>query len=460
MTRCIQCGKEAQFCLCDECTASSNIENLCMEILSYNDTSEQHPLWSEIRNSLESADNFKYIAFALSDGLPSPRKEFIRVLSLMSKEGYVSKASRPWFYGIYDCIRDNDSLSIEEKCLMDGIALHAFSGDYQYEKAEKTVSRALSSDCIPWQVYRNIAEFYCITRRYEMAENLLQEAFQKFRDIEYAISCLNKIAKTNDDRRKKAAEGKPEYLPNPEKNKEEIRKRYIDFLSSIGIEAALPAHPAKKIPKDQYPEPIEIKESSFSTFVAFDLETTGRNSAYDDIIEIGAIKVVDGEVIDTQEFCFQEFVYPMDSRKIPQDVIELTGITPDDIRQARKIQAVLPDFMQFVGDNVLVGFNCMAFDSRFLVRAGRHSNTIIRNYYFDVMHYASRFKDMLDVEMTNGRIKLEVLSEKLNIPNPHAHRALADALTTARIYLKLKSMEVKPENQSISDLLSDLDDWV
>ena len=460
MTRCIQCGKEAPFCLCDECTAASDIEQLCIKVLSYDGSTELHPLWSEIRNSLGSADNFKYIAFALSDGLPSPRKEFIRVLSLMSKEGYVSKASRPWFYEIYKSIRDNDRLSMGEKCLLDGIALHAFSGDYQYEKAEKTVSRALSSNCIPWQVYKNIAEFYSITRRYDMADRFLQEAYQKHIGNECAVSSLNMTAKKNDDRKRRAAEGKKEYLPNPEENKDEIRKRYIDFLSSIGIEAALPVSSTKKIPKDQYPEPIEIKESSFSSFVAFDLETTGISTTYDNIIEIGAVKVVDGEVIDTQEFCFQEFVYPMDSRKILPEITELTGITPDDVRQARKIQEVLPDFMRFVGDNVLVGFNCMTFDSRFMVRAGRHSNTIIRNYYFDVMHYASQFKDILGVETVNGRVKLEVLSEKLNLPNPRAHRALADALTTARIYLKLKSMEVKPENQSISELLSDIDDWV
>ena len=71
MTRCIQCGKEAPFCLCDECTAASDIEQLCIKGLSYDGSTELHPLWSEIRNSLGSADNFKYIAFALSDGLPS-----------------------------------------------------------------------------------------------------------------------------------------------------------------------------------------------------------------------------------------------------------------------------------------------------------------------------------------------------------------------------------------------------
>ena len=291
MTRCIQCGKEAPFCLCDECTAASDIEQLCIKVLSYDGSTELHPLWSEIRNSLGSADNFKYIAFALSDGLPSPRKEFIRVLSLMSKEGYVSKASRPWFYEIYKSIRDNDRLSMGEKCLLDGIALHAFSGDYQYEKAEKTVSRALSSNCIPWQVYKNIAEFYSITRRYDMADRFLQEAYQKHIGNECAVSSLNMTAKKNDDRKRRAAEGKKEYLPNPEENKDEIRKRYIDFLSSIGIEAALPVSSTKKIPKDQYPEPIEIKESSFSSFVAFDLETTGISTTYDNIIEIFTDKI-------------------------------------------------------------------------------------------------------------------------------------------------------------------------
>lgn len=145
------------------------------------------------------------------------------------------------------------------------------------------------------------------------------------------------------------------------------------------------------------------------------------------------------------------------ARKMHREITELTGITNEEVYAARPIWEVLPDFMSFAGDAVLLGFNCIVFDSRFLVRAGRYSNLIIENKYFDVMRYTDRFKDKLGLD--TQKVSLSELAEVLNIENPQAHRALSDAITTARIFLKLKSMEKGEEIITAEDLLSDLDDW-
>ena len=100
---------------------------------------------------------------------------------------------------------------------------------------------------------------------------------------------------------------------------------------------------------------------------------------------------------------------------------------------------VTPDFIRFVGDNTLVGFNCVAFDSRFLVRAGRYSHAIIENKYFDVMRYADKFREQLGLD--GDKCSLGHLSQKLGVKNPRAHRALADAITTAQVFLKLKDID-------------------
>ena len=191
--------------------------------------------------------------------------------------------------------------------------------------------------------------------------------------------------------------------------------------------------------------------------MAFDLETTGRSSKIDSIIEIGAVKVVGGKVVETGEFTFQELVQPLDHKKVLAEITELTGITNDEAYAARPIWEVLPDFMRFAGNAVLVGFNCMTFDSRFMVRAGRYSNWIIENKYFDVMRYAAQFKEQLGIDAK--KVSLEELSGKLEIENPRAHRALADAITTARVFLKLKELDTGAESSSVEDLLSDLDEW-
>ena len=236
----------------------------------------------------------------------------------------------------------------------------------------------------------------------------------------------------------------------------------MEYLASIGIDAELPEASTPRssipeaIPKDQYPEPKEIRDAYFDTFVAYDLETTGISAKTDSIIEIGAIKVCNGEVVESQEFVFQEFVRPY-KRSVREEITKLTGITKEDVKNARQMWEVFPDFMAFVGDNVLVGYNNVKFDSRFLVRAGRYSNIIMKNPQFDVMRYAEEFRTKLGI--TEKKISLETLSRKLDIENPQAHRALSDALTTARVYLELKKIGGSEKEVMIDDLLADLDDW-
>ena len=113
--------------------------------------------------------------------------------------------------------------------------------------------------------------------------------------------------------------------------------------------------------------------------------------------------------------------------------------------------------MNFVGDSVLLGFNCIIFDSRFMVRAGRYSNTIIENKYFDVMRFADSFKEKLGIDAKKA--SLQELADKLGIENPQAHRALADAITTAKVFLRLKELNGQDQPASIDDLLGDLDNW-
>lgn len=73
------------------------------------------------------------------------------------------------------------------------------------------------------------------------------------------------------------------------------------------------------------------------------------------------------------------------------------------------------------------------------------------------MRYADSYKEQLGIE--SQKISLGELAGALNIGNPYAHRALADAITTARIFLKLKEIESMGNSISAEDLLSDLDSW-
>ena len=456
MTICIHCGVESTECLCESCKQTVNIEEICNKLEIYQPRIGQNILWDTISSQLCNPNNFKNIIFATTDNLPTPRKEYRRILCMVGDASYIAKNSRSWLYEMYEICKSQEGLSLMELNRVKGLVMDALYKDYRFLEAEELAVEVMQSEQLPKQVYLTLAEFYTKTRRYEEAEELLIEVQKLFPTEE---NSMKKLMEENAKQREKAEIGKQEYMPNPKEHREEVRRKYVDFLATLGIEAEVPkgkeSHIPKPIPKDQYPNPMETREANFDSFVAFDLETTGRSSKIDSIIEFGAVKVVHGQVVDSAQFTFQEFVKPF-KRKFSKEVQELTGITLEDVKDARELWEVMPDFLDFVGDNVLVGFNCMAFDSKFMTRAGRYSNRIIQNKYFDVRRYALSFKERLGIE---NKCSLEEVTNKLSIENPRAHRALADALTTAQVYLKLKEWNKEVIEDSMDDLLADIDNW-
>ena len=208
-------------------------------------------------------------------------------------------------------------------------------------------------------------------------------------------------------------------------------------MESIGIDIQKVSKAPMAIPKVDYPDPVIIHTPYFNSFVAFDFETTGLSPATDCIIEVGAIKVINGKIVESKEFVFSEFVKPY-KKSVNEKVTELTGITKDDVKNAKPMWEVIPDFMNFVGEHVLVGYNNASFDSKFLARAGRHSNLMIQNPHFDVLQYARHIKD--EINYTNDDFTLASVAKFCGVENPKAHRAWADALTTAKVYLKLREL--------------------
>ena len=461
MTICLKCGKESDGCLCNTCRGMVNIEDLCRQIIEYMPGNGENPLWDQKASELSNPGNFRNVVFALAEVFPSPQKEYWQIMSFAGTGANVQKTIRPWLYETYGKMAAMSGLTPSEINRVKGIVLGALFMDYRYEEADLVAGELLDSGNLPTQAYYNLIDFYSKTRRYDEADDAIAAATALY-GKETATTLFKDLVNQNQKYREAEANGKKEYMPNPRENKEEARKSYVDFLASIGIEAEIPAAALSKrnipqaIPRDQYPSPKEIRDPHFDSFVAYDLETTGFSPKTDAIIEIGAVKVTEGRVIESKEFLFQEFVRPY-KKGIRDEVTQLTGITKEDVKNARQMWEVFPDFMEFAGDNVLVGFNNVKFDSQFLVRAGRYSRIEMKNPQFDVMKYADGFRDRL--ELPDSVVSLERLSEELGIENPGAHRALADALTTARVFLKLREMDTDERKIEVDDLLADIDDW-
>ena len=463
MAVCLNCGKEAGWCLCDGCRASIELEDLCRRITEYRPGSGGNPLWDDAAMRMSTPGNFRNVVFALADSLPSPRRNYWKILSFAGTGPNIQKYQRPWLYQIYAEIEADGNLTRLERNRIKGILLGALFMDYRYQEAERLAGELLEEEELPVQAYYNLADFYTKTRRYDEADDVIRTA-GKLCSGEDPSALFGKIREDISKYREKEAQGKQQYMPNPSEHREEARAAYMEFLQSIGIDCGTSDLTPRArnngypdpIPRDQYPDPRESRDADFDTFVAYDLETTGINTKIDAIIEIGAIKVCGGKLVESEEFLFQRYVRPF-KRGLKEEITALTGITREDVKDAGEMWEVFPEFMKFAGDSVLVGFNNVKFDSRFLVRAGRYSHLPMNNPQFDVMKYADGFRERLGI--TDRKVSLDVLCRKLGIENPEAHRALPDAVTTAKIYLRLKEMDTSEKSVALDDLLSDLDNW-
>lgn len=161
-------------------------------------------------------------------------------------------------------------------------------------------------------------------------------------------------------------------------------------------------------------------------FVVFDVETTGFDKDYNEIIEIGAVKVVEGKIVEQ----FQTFICP--ENEIPKHITDLTTITNDMVKDAPFIKDAITDFYKFCENCTLVGYN-VEFDIGFIKSAGAKANLLFDNKSSDAMELAKS-------KLYLPRYKLINVVEALNITLNNAHRAIADAIATAYVFLKLNEI--------------------
>ena len=163
------------------------------------------------------------------------------------------------------------------------------------------------------------------------------------------------------------------------------------------------------------------------SFVVFDLETTGFSAAKNKIIEIGAVKVVNGSITER----FSTFVNP--KVPIPYDIEQLTHITDDMVLDAPMIHEILPQFMEFCQNAVMVAHNA-DFDMSFI----RHNCDLLglecEKTVLDTVALARVLLPSLN------RFKLNTIAKALNISLENHHRAVDDAACTAEIFIKFVEM--------------------
>ena len=180
-------------------------------------------------------------------------------------------------------------------------------------------------------------------------------------------------------------------------------------------------------------------ESLSQTFVVFDLETTGFSNKNDKITEIGAVKIENFKVVDR----FSQLINPQ--KDISYKVQELTGITNDLIKDKPTIEEVLPKFIEFIGDSVMVAHNA-DFDMGFMQQKCREQNIEFKNTSVDTLTLARTLLPHMK------RFRLNLIAKELGVPLLNHHRAVDDAEATAHIFIKFLEMIQKRGGEKLSDI--------
>lgn len=213
-----------------------------------------------------------------------------------------------------------------------------------------------------------------------------------------------------------------------EKEQEEANKRFEE--KERKIQEAISHVPGSEIYRlSEYQRNVqadtltitEFTPISKNCFVAFDLETTGLSDSDSEIVEIGAVRVINGEITET----YQQLIDPGFS--IPYEATRVNHITDNMVYGKPKIYEAFPEFLTFVGDDVLAAHNAK-FDIRFLAQACMRNRFACPTRFFDTMTLSRYWPEAKNK-------KLSTLINEAGIENNDAHRALGDAIAVAKLIL-------------------------
>src|SRR6266853_1774965 len=167
-------------------------------------------------------------------------------------------------------------------------------------------------------------------------------------------------------------------------------------------------------------------DTALERYVTFDLETTDKDVEVCEVVEIGAVRVVGGEIVDR----FHTLVRPY--RPITPGATKVHGYTEGDVRNARPFAEVWPEFRAFIGDDVLIAHNGQHFDIPVLRRLAARREGVDTLVFYDTLPLVR--------SLSRDSAKLEDLALRFGIDAGRTHHALDDAVTLARVYRELERL--------------------
>ena len=307
-------------------------------------------------------------------------------------------------------------------------------GDVMYDKFERDVVLNIKDSMAYGAADKKVKTDAATSKRVELHAHTKMSAQDAVMDVEeYVKTCADfghsALAVTD--------HFNIQALPDLEHAVKAINKdRKLNIKPIYGFEANL-------VDEDTFK--IALTDDDFNLYekpyVIYDFETTGFSSTFHEIIEIGAVKLYKGSVIDR----FSYFIKP--KRRIPLEITNLTSITNDNVRNADPVEVVLPKFVEFIGDSCLVAHNA-TFDNSHLYSNMKRLGIFEKEFpTIDTLQLARvRYSNKLK------RFRLDNLAKFFGVELTQHHRAVDDAEATAGIFNKMLADLLRDEIKNYGDI--------
>ena len=176
-------------------------------------------------------------------------------------------------------------------------------------------------------------------------------------------------------------------------------------------------------------------EPTDEEFISFDCETTGMDVKKDEILSIGAVKIIDNKIELSESF--ERFIRP--EKHIGEESIKIHHIRPCDLEHAVDAKEAVEEFLHFIGNRTLIGYYIQFDIAMINLYAKKIIGTTIPNKSIELSGmYYKRYQKQSSHEFVD--LKFDTIMEKLNLPKLGQHDAVNDALMSSMMYLKLKDM--------------------
>lgn len=359
-----------------------------------------------------------------------------------------------YFYKFYIEIKETNNktnlLDEHKSEILDNLVEPVLLNKMKVNKIENIIGEISENSCYPYEFYKNAEEsVYLCGNLLSIEEIEFTKKDGKTKGTRYAlkVKCLDKTFNASLFPTKKNLE----IIKTIESGIDIIMNGSLDsFGNNLSLKVKSLAKckildydiPKKEINREFASYKIvtpqkyeEISQINFfeekktidylinNEFVVFDLETTGLDFATHKVTEIGAVKIKNGVIVET----FSTFVNP--KQEISSEIIKLTNITNEMVKDAPVLEDVMPDFFKFCKNCILVGQN-IQFDFGFIDFNSRKCNYVFDHDKEDTINIAKKH-----IFLKN--YKLKTIAEALNIPLINAHRAINDAICTAKVFIKL-----------------------